>query len=224
MIRVMAESGPEGEKARFWRAFRQSVVMVGVLWVIELVSNTVVDLKQFGVLPETFSGLVPGVLLAPALHGSPGHLFANSGPLVLLMTAVLFVYPRISKKALVALYLVPGLAVWMFGRPQAVHIGASGVVYGLVTFVLVSGVIRRDLRSMAVAMLAYFLYGSSVAWGVLPGKAGVSWETHLAGAVTGVVLAVLYRNVGRVPPKRYDWEDDDDDDDLDDGPFRDNSL
>lgn len=226
MIRIMWQSNSGGgENARFWQSFRLAVLMVGLLWVIELISLGGVDLRGLGVLPGTLEGLLPGVLLAPALHGSAGHLFANSVPLVLLITALLFVYQPVSKRVLVALYLVPGAAVWAFGRPDAYHIGASGVVYGLVVFLLVSGVSRRDLRSMAVAMLAYFLYGGSLLWGVLPGNTGVSWETHLAGAVTGMLLALRYRNVGRVPPKKYDWDDDDEQDDGERDPrFEDSSL
>lgn len=225
MIRVMAESNSfKRENDRFWQSFWRAVFSVGVLWVIELISLAAFDLRHMGVLPGTLEGLLPGVLVAPALHGSASHLFANSGPLILLLTALLFVYPEVSKKVLLALYLVPGVAVWAFGRPGAYHIGASGVVYGLVLFGLVSGIIRRDLRSMAVAMLAFFLYGGSLMWGVLPGNAGVSWETHLAGAVTGTLLAIRYRNVGRAPPKKYDWEDEEEEENKDDPRFQDNSL
>jgi len=95
--------------------------------------------------------------------------------------------------------------VWLLGR-DSIHIGASGLVYGLAAFVFTSGVLRRDRRALAAALLVAFLYGTLI-WGVLPLKVSVSWETHLAAAVLGVVLAVIYRHADPMPVGRYDWED-----------------
>jgi len=104
------------------------------------------------------------------------------------------------------LWLGTGVLAWMIGRPS-LHIGASGFVYGMLAYVFVSGMLRQDMRSMAVSLFVWFMYGSMV-WGILPIRTGMSWEMHLSGAVLGVVMAVLYRNWDRVPLKRYEWEDD----------------
>jgi membrane associated rhomboid family serine protease len=103
-----------------------------------------------------------------------------------------------------AVYVGPGIAVWLLGR-DSIHIGASGLVYGLVTYVFVAGLLRRDRRAIAASLLVSFMYGALV-WGVLPIKLGVSWETHLAAALIGVVLALLLRRRDIPPRRRYAWE------------------
>jgi len=111
-----------------------------------------------------------------------------------------------------AVYLGPGIAVWLFGRASSIHVGASGLIYGLVSYIFVAGVIRRDRRAIAASLLVSFLYGS-VMWGVLPSEPGVSWETHLAAALVGLVLAIALRRLDVPPRKRYTREDETDDDD-----------
>jgi membrane associated rhomboid family serine protease len=115
------------------------------------------------------------------------------------------VYPSAAFRVLPAVYLVPGIAVWLLAR-DGVHVGASGLVFGLVSYIFVAGLIRRDRRAMATSMLVAFMYGS-VAWGMLPINPRVSWETHLAAALTGVVMAVLMRHRDNPPRVRYSWED-----------------
>ena len=109
-----------------------------------------------------------------------------------------------------AVYLGPGIAVWLFAG-ASVHIGASGLVYGLVSYIFVAGVLRRDRRAIAASLLVSFLYGS-LAWGVLPIKPEVSWETHLAAALIGLVLAIALRRLDIPPRKHYAWEDEKDED------------
>jgi membrane associated rhomboid family serine protease len=115
-----------------------------------------------------------------------------------------------------------GVLAWFIGRPS-LHFGASGLIYGLLAYVFVSGILRRDMRSVSVSLLVGFLYGSMV-WGVLPVRPHMSWELHLSGAAFGVLLAFVYGKWDRTPLVRYDWEDDDsvpewypesDDDDFD---------
>ena len=149
-----------------------------------------------------------GILFAPLLHGDFGHLIANSVPLVVLGTVMLHLYPSAALKVLPAVYLGPGLAVWLFAR-GGVHIGASGLVYGLVSYVLAAGLIRRDRRAIAAALLVCFMYGALV-WGVLPLQHRVSWETHLAAALVGMVLAIALRRLDIPPRARYTWEDEKD--------------
>ena len=118
---------------------------------------------------------------------------------------MLHLYPDAARVVLPAVYVGPGIAVWLFGRPS-LHLGASGLVYGLVGYIFVAGVIRRDRRAIAAALLVSFLYGALV-WGGFPLKVGVSWETHLAGAAIGVALAFAFRARDVPPRKRYSWED-----------------
>jgi len=127
-------------------------------------------------------------------------------PLLVLGTGMLYLYPGSALKVIPAVYLGPGIAVWLFAKAPSVHVGASGLVYGLFGYIFVAGVIRRDRRAIAAALLVCFLYGTLV-WGVLPIKPGVSWETHLAAALIGLALAIALRHLDIPPRKRYSWED-----------------
>ena len=113
------------------------------------------------------------------------------------------------------MYFGPGIAVWLIGR-SSVHVGASGLVYGLVSYILVAGLIRRDKRAIAASLLVCFMYGALV-WGVFPFDSGVSWETHLAAAVIGVALAIMLRHLDIPPRQRYTWEDEQTDPDSEEG-------
>jgi membrane associated rhomboid family serine protease len=200
------------ERARdnFRLAVRIALGFVALLWVIELLSLAL-DLgpEDFGVRPRQLAGL-PGIVFAPLVHGGFAHLLANSLPLVVLGTAMLYLYPSAALKVLPAVYLGPGVAVWLFAR-GGVHVGASGLVYGLVSYIFVAGLIRRDRRAIAASLLVSFMYGALV-WGVLPIESGVSWETHLAAALIGVALAIALRRLDIPLRKRYSWEDEEDND------------
>ena len=199
-------------RRNFQLAWMTACAVVVVLWLsfgIDLLLDHA--LREYGVRPRSPEGMV-GVLAAPFLHGSFGHLFSNSLPLAVLLTGALFLYPNSTARALPAIYIGTGLLVWLFARP-ANHIGASGVLYGLLAYTLVAGLLRRDARSISFSLLVYFLYGG-MAWGLLPIKVDVSWESHVAGAVLGTLLAWLFRRWDAVPLKRYSWDDEDEDDDL----------
>jgi membrane associated rhomboid family serine protease len=198
-------------------AVRLSIGFVVLLWLIHLMNwGLGLDPWPLGVRPREWSGLV-GIVTAPLVHGDFAHLFANSVPLATVGAAMLFLYPRSSLRVLPAVYLGPGVLVWLFGRSSA-HIGASGLVYGLVSYVLVAGLLRRDRRAIAASLLVVFMYGS-LAWGVLPIQPGVSWETHLAAAGIGVLLALAFRRLDVPPRKRYTWEDHPAEDDDEELPF-----
>src|SRR5207245_6148552 len=131
-------------------------------------------------------------------------LIANSLPLLVLGPVMLHLYPQSAGKVLPAVYFGPGIAVWLFAR-GSVHVGASGLIYGLVSYIFFAGIIRRDRRAIAASLLVSFMYGT-LAWGVLPIKPGVSWETHLAAALIGVALAIALRHLDIPPRNRYTWE------------------
>jgi membrane associated rhomboid family serine protease len=172
------------------------------------------DLGFLGIYPLRASGAI-GIITSPLIHGDFSHLLANSIPLLVLGTALFYFYKEISVKVLILLYAMVGVWVWVFAR-EAYHIGASGLVYGLATFIFFSGLIRRNMRLMALAMIVAFLYGGMV-WGVFPEffpEKNISWESHFMGILAGLVLALFYRKEG---PQRevYNWEEEDDDEDDD---------
>jgi membrane associated rhomboid family serine protease len=201
-----AYTSSERARASFRLAARIALGFVALIWLIQVLNwGLDLELGRFGVRPREFAGL-PGILLAPLLHGGFVHLVTNSLPLLVLGTGMLYLYPNSALKVIPAVYLGPGIAVWLFARASSVHVGASGLIYGLVSYIFVAGVIRRDRRAIAASLLVAFLYGSTV-WGVLPIEPGVSWETHLAGALIGLALAIRLRHLDIPPRKRYDWEE-----------------
>ena len=103
-----------------------------------------------------------------------------------------------------AVYFGTGLAVWLLGR-SSMHLGASGLVYGMVSYILFAGLLRRDRRAIAASLLVCFMYGALV-WGVFPIQSGVSWESHLAAAVIGAVMAIALRHLDIPPRRKYSWE------------------
>lgn len=191
-------------RARFRLAAALSLGFVALVWALQTVNWALgLDAAPFGVRPRTIEGL-SGIVFAPLSHGGFEHLIANTIPLAVLGTAMLHLYPRSSRVVLPWVWLGSGAAVWMFGR-DAIHVGASGLIYGLTAYIFVAGLIRRDRRAIAASLAVAFLYGSAV-WGVMPIRRADSWETHLAAAIIGVVLAVLLRRRD-VPPKIvYSWE------------------
>lgn len=193
-------------------------VFTAFLWLIkgiELLTGT--SFSFLGIKPLEFSGLA-GILFAPLLHADVAHLTANSAPLFLLGAALVYYYRSESFKLTALLWLITGLWVWLLARGNAVHIGASGLVYALAAFHFTSGVIRREPRLMAFSLLVIFLYGSMV-WGFFPDffpKPNISWESHLMGAIAGIVIAYFYRDKG--PQARvYEWEEESGDDPDDSG-------
>src|SRR5450631_279629 len=199
-------TGSRQVRTSFRVALEIVLAFVALLWLIQLFNWTLdLELQRFGVRPREWQGLV-GILLAPLLHADFMHLIANSLPLLVLGTVMLHLYPGAASRVLIAVYLGPGIAVWLFAK-GGVHIGASGMAYGLVSYILVAGLIRRDRRAIAASLLVCFMYGALV-WGVLPIQSGVSWETHLSGALIGIALAFIFRHLDIPPRRRYSWEGD----------------
>lgn len=182
------------------------VIFIALLWIIRgFEAVTGYDLGFLGVYPRKAEGLV-GIITAPLIHGSFKHLFANSVPLFVLGGSLFYFYREIAVKSFVIIYLVTGLWVWV-GARSSFHIGASGVVYGLASFLFISGILRKEGRLLAITLLVTFLYGSMV-WGIFPDfmrEQNISWESHLWGLVAGLITAVYFRREGP-QRKKYDWE------------------
>ena len=184
-----------------------------VLWAVHLISLLFnEDLSKLGLLPRNLLGLL-GIFTSPLIHADFSHLISNTIPLIILGWIIFYFYPKLSYLLFVCIYFFTGLLVWIFAR-QVYHIGASGIVYGFVSFLFFSGIFRRDNTSIALALVITFLYGGLV-WGMIPGWKGISWESHLFGAITGLIAAYLFRKIDP-PSKKYDWEDEPDDFDVKD--------
>lgn len=200
-------------------AFKVTLSFTLLLWLVSLAEYFGgFDLTRFGIYPRQVDGLI-GVFCAPFIHGSFAHLFANTAPIIVLGTMLLYGYPRAARILLPTVYLGGGFGVWLFAR-EAYHIGASGLAFGMLYFVLAVGVLRWDRRAIALALVIFFLYGGMI-WGILPESQEISFESHLAAALIGIVLAFLLRHRDPEPPRRqYSWESEDQEDDDPDWPDR----
>lgn len=184
-----------------------TLAFTALVWWIQFF-NWMLDagFQRLGVRPGEIIGLV-GLLTAPLIHGDWEHLVANTPAMIILGTLTLYSYPRSARLVLPLVWLGSGLGIWLFGQQGSVHFGASGLTHGLMFFLFVIGIIRRDRRATAISMAVFFLYGSMVLT-IFPREAGISWEAHLFGALSGLLLAVLLRAHDPKPPrKRYHWEE-----------------
>ncbi len=182
-------------------------MFISVMWlvkIIEILFET--DFSEYGIFPLAAKGL-PGIVFSPFIHADLNHLFNNSLPLFLLATALFFFYSEVALRIFTWTFFLTGIFVWIAGR-SAWHIGASGMVYGLASFLFFSGIIRRYFRLTALSLLIVFLYGSMV-WGIFPGVyKNVSWESHMLGFISGLILSIWYKGEGPQRPE-YTWEEED---------------
>lgn len=195
------------EQQKLRRSFRLPVLFVSLLWLIYLLDLTLaLNLGYFGTRPRQLYGLF-GILTTPLLHANYEHLMSNSIPLLVLGPMICYFYERKIGRVLGMLYLLGGFWLWVLGKPDEVHIGASGLVYGLVSFLFFSGILTKHRGMMAVSLLTVFLY-SSLALGIIPFLVpeNVSWQGHLAGSFVGIVSAFYFRSDGP-KPEEFVWED-----------------
>ena len=166
--------------------------MLFLMWLIFYVEMYFgVNLSIFGILPREPIGLL-GILFAPLLHGSIIHLVSNTLPLLFLGVTLYFFYGKMAKNVFLLSYFLTGSLVWLFGR-TSFHIGASGLIYGIASFLFFSGIVRAEFKPLIISLAVVLTYGGLV-WGVLPSMPGVSWESHFFGALVGGVVAFVYRN------------------------------
>lgn len=196
---------PTRDLPQLKRAALLALALIAVLWLVKLVETFGgFDFSDFGVRPLDWHGLL-GILTSPLVHGSYEHLIMNSMPLLVLLALARFNYPSGSWRALIFIWLVGGIGLWLIGRPSW-HIGASGVTHGLMFYLFVLGLLRRDRYAIVVAMVVFFLYGGMLVT-VLPREPGVSWEAHLSGALAGALAAFVWQKRDPPPPlPRPSWE------------------
>ncbi len=202
------------ERNRLIRSLIFPIIFILAIWLVKVIEVAFdISFSPYGLRPLHWVGL-PGILTMPLIHSGWNHLFANTIPLFILSAFLFYSYREIAWKVLIFVYLLSGLWVWFLGQLDSVHIGASGVVYGLAAFLFTSGIIRRDTRLMAITLIVAFLYGGLI-WGVFPQffpQEKISWEGHLTGLLAGTILAIYFRKIGPQRP-HFEWEDEEDDDD-----------
>lgn len=209
MEQIYIDNENKKEKNRFWVSVFLSFIITTLFGLVKFTTWAFeIDEKsfEFGILPRTVLGL-RGIIFSPLLHGDAGHFFSNAIPLFVLSFLILYFYRAFYFKALLLIWLLDGIGVWLIGR-DVYHIGASGVVYGLAFFAFFSGVLKKNRNMLAMSMLVLFLYGGLI-WGMYPLENGVSWEAHLAGFITGTFLAVCYRNSGPANDPVPEWMNED---------------
>ena len=176
------------------------VILIWLIFWIEFRFN--VDLKSFGIQPRKIEGIY-GIMLSPFLHLSLEHLINNSIPLFLLSSAIFFFYRTISWKIIFLGIFLSGLLTWIIGR-DSTHIGASGLIYVLISFIFFKGIISKNFNLMALSLIVVFIYGGTI-WYIFPIKENISWEGHLSGFIVGIILALLFKK--NIPiNKVYKWE------------------
>lgn len=181
-----------------------SLLLIAMWFIFFFENNFNVSLTSHGILPRTISGL-QGVVFSPFLHGSLNHIANNSIPLFVLTTALLYFYRDISLKVLCYGILLSGIITWIIGR-ESYHIGASSLIYVLVSFIFFKGLMTQYYRLMALSLTVVMFYGGMV-WYVFPDVDNtISWEGHLAGLITGFGFAVYYKTPDYVTAIQYPWE------------------
>lgn len=162
-------------------------VFIALIWIV-FALDYFLPLENLGLVPRTLRGLI-GIFAMPFLHGDLKHLLGNTVPLA--VTMMLLAGSRANSGGIVILItLLAGSGLWLFGR-EALHIGASGLVFGLIAFHVFAGIFEKRLQSVIIAIVVGLLYASTVIQGVVPFQRGVSWEGHLIGAVAGGIVALL---------------------------------
>lgn len=156
------------------------------------------NFNKYGVLPRKLTGF-KGVFFTHFIHSGTQHLFNNSVPLFVLTTSLFYFYREVAVKVLIYGGLLTGILTWIIGR-ESYHIGASGIVYLLFSFVFFSGIVKRHFRLIAMSLIVIFLYGSMI-WYIFPVKEGMSWEGHLSGFIIGLIFAFIYRKKGIIKEK-----------------------
>jgi len=179
-----------------------SVLFLWIVMWLNLRFN--LNLVRFGIYPRTITGLL-GVLFSPFIHKDFNHLINNSFAIFILLVTLLFFYRKIALKIVLIGIISSGLITWIIAR-EAYHIGVSGLIYLLISFIFFSGILSKNRQLTAISFIVVFLYGSLL-WYMLPIRLDLSWEGHLAGFIVGIVLAFNYRKTLPEPDK-FEWEKD----------------
>lgn len=176
-----------------------SIFILVLIWLVFAIDAILpINLLQYGIVPRQFNGLT-GIFLAPFLHANLPHIISNSIPLFVLTLSLFLFYEKQAISVWLGVMLIGGLLVWLlaglFSRP-AVHVGASGVIYGLVAFFVASGLYQRSAKAILISIVVIIVYGSLI-FGIFPSQPRVSWQGHLFGAIGGLWMAYTFRKRNR---------------------------
>lgn len=189
-----------------YKIFRLPFIAIFLIWLVFWIeTKSGMNFARFGIYPKDLKGLL-GILLSPFIHGDLEHLYNNSIPLFVLLVMMQYFYKKQTYFVLIVGILLSGFITWLIGRPSF-HIGASGLIYVLVSFIFFKGVLTKNYQLSALSFVVVFLYGGML-WYMFPDvKDGMSWEGHLGGFITGIILTFLvdtpeeYKKI-----YKYDWE------------------
>ncbi len=164
--------------------------LVFLMWLFFTVEYYLkIDLGFLGIYPLSIKGLI-GIITAPMVHGNFNHLLSNTIPLLALGGSLYFFYPSVAPRVFIHAYFFTNILVWVFGRPFY-HVGASGIVYSLASFLIFYGFFHRNFKTVIISLIVVIVYGGLI-FGVMPFNQNISWESHLMGALVGVVSAFLF--------------------------------
>lgn len=169
------------------------VKFLAIIWIVFIIDIVIpIDFAKFGIRPRTISGLI-GIPLSPFIHGGLSHIIGNSFPLFILLSVTIAFFRKQIYLIITSIIIIGGGLVWILGR-DSYHVGASGLIYGLVGFLIAFGIFKKKIVPIIVSIIIGITYGTSMIYGVLPIAKGVSWEGHLFGAVAGVITAKFLAN------------------------------
>jgi membrane associated rhomboid family serine protease len=174
---------------------------LGIVFVFFLQNRGIIQAHWLGIYPRNVAYL-HGIITTPFVHGDLQHLIGNLSVLFPLLVLLFYTHKKFSFNVLITLWIITGFLIWVFARPSY-HIGASGIVYAIQTYILVSGIIKKRPWLMAVGAVSIMLFGGGFVFGLLPFQEHVSWESHGIGALTGIGVAWLFRNQGPSKAKRF---------------------
>lgn len=177
------------KKEKYIKPISNLLYIIALLWIVHILSYFF-HINQYGIIPREVSGL-PGILFAPFLHYDFSHLAANSVSLFILGLFLITLEHDRTYWIIIALIILGGAGTWCIGRSGSVHIGASGVIYGILGYLMARGFFKRDFKSLVISVVVLFLYCGMI-FGVLPSNPSVSWESHLSGFLSGILLASSY--------------------------------
>jgi membrane associated rhomboid family serine protease len=182
-------------KAKLKKSFKVALWVTIIIWGVFILDKLVffADFRQLGIRPREIVGLI-GIPLSPFLHAGWGHIISNSIPLFILTFFLVFFYEKLWIQVTVFSVFLGGFCVWLLAQKNSIHLGASGVIFSYIAFILFSGIFRRSIQSIAVGIIVLILYGGALIKGIIPGQLGISWQGHLFGAIAGGLCAYLYRN------------------------------
>ena len=187
------------------------LIFIIIMWLIRFVEYySQISLYSFGIFPRSCNGLI-GIMTSTFIHIDFSHLINNTYPLIILGSLLSFFYEKKAFEIFFWLFFSSNLLLWCIGRANY-HIGASSFVYAIASFIFFSGLIKRKTRLSFVSLIVVFLYGSMI-WGIFPQSHNISWEGHIAGFFSGILLSLFYRNNGP-KQKKYQWEIDEELEDI----------